>query len=91
MRLALVLAVGCFTALTASSTAFAAQPTPRGPIGGCGADFAVTSVAELTERFPRSADFFLQTDANLDGFICNKFFRSMPGGVAVDNTAVGRT
>ena len=72
--------------------AIAGAPVPRGPAGGCGAGFALVSVADMQAQFPDHAAFFAGTDTNKDGYICNRFSPpQLGGGVAVDNRVVGRT
>jgi hypothetical protein len=84
-------AVGLLS-LSGATIAHAAPPAPRGPIGGCGAGFQLTSVAEISERFPLGAPVFAREDSNLDGQVCVRLSppQQGEGGVVEDNNAVGR-
>lgn len=92
MRRTFVIAAVGLVLVTGTATAHAAAPTPRGPVGGCGAGFQLFSVAEISERFPLGAAVFAGEDSNLDGQVCVRFDppQQGEGGVVEDNNAVGR-
>jgi hypothetical protein len=73
-----------------ATPAFAAGPTPRGPIGGCGEGNTLMTVAEMQALHPTIAAFFDAADVNRDGYLCIHFFTHKIGGIALDNPVVGR-
>ena len=92
MRRILVPVAGLVLVATTTMTAHAAAPTPRGPVGGCGAGFELVSVQDFSARFPAGAAVFAREDTNLVGQICVRLNppQQGEGGVVEDNNAVGR-
>ena len=92
MRRILVPVAGLVLVATTTVTAHAAAPSPRGPVGGCGAGFQQVSVADFSAEFPLGAPVFAREDSNLDGQICVRLNppQQGEGGVVEDNNAVGR-
>jgi len=83
-------ATALLVALPASS-ATAAAPSPRGPVGGCGAGLQLLSLQTIAERYGRTPTAF---DVNKDGFVCLRLAPPPQEGVflgiVVDNNAAGR-
>ena len=93
MKIALVAGVPLLCGgLLSPSPASAEGPSPRGPVGGCGAGFELATIEQLTALNPRAGAFALEVDVNQDEQVCSKLLVRRPagGGVIVDNVAVGR-
>ncbi|WP_157970565.1 hypothetical protein [Nakamurella deserti] len=71
--------------------AMAASPAAQAgePVGGCNPSTELRTVASLQEEASNAADaFFVATDKNGDGYLCNKYLPEPPAakGLVFDNS-----
>lgn len=62
-------------------------PATAAPVGGCPTAFELRTVVSLQQEAPEAFSFFTDTDANGDGWLCNKYLPEAAffTGLAFDN------